>query len=80
MTNDECPMPKARLPVRMVERLHAALAGDPVTEGYVLAFIEAHFGASSLFGLPAKVAEEALRRPADFLRAAKRFCEPELGF
>ncbi len=68
------------LPLRMVERLHALLAGDPVTEGMVLAFIGDRYGARNLFFLPAKVAEQALRRPTDFMRAAKGHCQPQLNF
>jgi hypothetical protein len=69
-----------RLPVREVERLHQGLGGDPVTEEMVLRFIGARWGARNLFHLPAKVAAEALRRPADFLRAAKQYCEVQVGF
>ena len=69
-----------RLAVGDVERLHLALGGDPLTEAMVLRFIVDRYGASNLFFLPPKVAEAALRRPADFLRAAKQHCEPELAF
>jgi hypothetical protein len=67
-----------RLRVRDVERLHQAVGGDPVTEALVLRFIGARWGAKNLFYLPAVVAGEAVRRPADFLRAAKRHDQPEL--
>ena len=69
-----------RLPVRTVERLHAVLAGDPVTEGMVLTFIGVRYGARNLYFLPTNVAEQALKRQADFIRAVKRHCEPELPF
>lgn len=69
-----------RLPVRTVERLHSVLAGDPVTEGMVLMFIGVRYGARNLFSLPANVAEQVLQRPADFIRAVKKHCEPELPF
>jgi len=59
---------------------HLALGGDPVTEEMILRFIADRYGARNLFYLPPKVAAEALRRPADFIRAAKRHCEPELAF
>jgi hypothetical protein len=29
--------------------------------------------------LPPHVAAEVVKRPADFIRAAKRYCEPELA-
>ncbi len=70
----------SRLSVRTVERLHSLLAGDPVTEGMVLTFIGARYGARNLLFLPAKVAEQVLQRPTDFIRAAKQHCEPVLPF
>lgn len=70
----------SRLPIRTVERLHSVLAGDPVTEGMVLTFIGTRYGVRNLFFLPANVAEQVLKRPADFTRAVKRHCEPELPF
>ena len=72
--------PLHRLWPRDVERLHRVLAGDPVTEAAILQFIEARWGARNLFYLPPSVADEVLGRPADFIRAAKHFCEPELPF
>ncbi|WCJ60315.1 hypothetical protein NXS98_04060 [Fontisphaera persica] len=69
-----------RLPVATVERLHHALGGDPRSEEMILRFIGDRWGAKNLFYLPPKVAAEALRRPADFIRAAKQYCEPELPF
>jgi hypothetical protein len=68
------------LTAQEVERLHQELGGDPMTEEMVLRFIGARWDARNLFHLPAKVAAEALRRPADFLRAAKQHCEPDLPF
>ena len=68
------------LPSQTVQRLERVLGGDPVTEDVVLRFIAARYGARSLFFLPANVAAEVLRRPADFLRAAKQHGEPELPF
>ena len=70
----------AMLPSQTVQRLERVLGGDPVTEDVVLRFIAARYGARSLFFLPANVAAEVLRRPADFLRAAKQHGEPELPF
>jgi hypothetical protein len=43
-----------------------------------LRFIAGRYGAKSLVYLPGQVAAEILKRPADFVRAAKRYCEPEL--
>ena len=68
------------LTAQEVERLHQALGGDPVTEDLILRFIGARWGARNLIHLPPKVAAEALRRPADFIRAAKQHFEPELPF
>ena len=41
--------------------------------------IKARYGAENLLYLPPHVAAEICRRPADFIRAAKRYCQPELG-
>ena len=68
-----------RLPVATVQRLERVLGGDPVTEDQILRFIAAQYGARNLFWLPRKVAAAILRRPADFIRAAKRYCQPELA-
>jgi hypothetical protein len=70
----------ARLAVHTVERLHRLLAGDARVEAMILCFIADRYGAKSLFELPAHVAREILKRPGDFIQAAKRFCEPELQF
>jgi hypothetical protein len=63
-----------------VQRMHDAVGGDPVTEEMIVRYIGEKFGAKSLFYLSPKVAAEVLRRPVDFIRAAKRHCEPELPF
>jgi hypothetical protein len=73
-------MRRPRLPVETARRLLQTLSGDPVTEVMVLRFMEAKWGAKSLFDLPPNVASEILRRPVDFIRAAKRYCQPELPF
>ena len=65
---------------RDVEHLERVLGGDPHTEEMIVRFIAAKWGARDLFGLPPKVAVEALQRPADRIRAAKQHCEPELPF
>ena len=69
-----------RLSVWTVERLHTLLGGDPRTEEMVLTFIREKYGAKDLLMLPENVAAQVLRRPADFLRAVKRHCEPQLPF
>lgn len=68
-----------RLPVDLVRLLDRKLAGDPVTEEAVLAFIRERWGARSLFWLPRPVADAIRARPADFLRAARRHAQPEFG-
>lgn len=82
LTNSETgaePRP-GRLSVQTVERLHRLLGGEPRIETMVLKFIADKYGAKNLLHLPPHVAKEILKRPADFLRAAKQYCEPELIF
>ena len=67
-----------RLPVATVGRIERLVGGDLVVEDQVLRFIAGRYGAKSLLYLPRHVAAEILKRPADFIRAAKRYCEPEL--
>ncbi len=69
-----------RLPVQVVEHLHRLLGGDARTETMVLDYIEFRWGAKNLFYVPPKAAGEIIRRPADFLTAAKNHAEPELQF
>jgi len=69
-----------RLSVQTVERLHRLLGGDVRVEDMVLRFIADRYGARNLFYIPPQVAQEILKRPADFLQAAKNHCEPELKF
>jgi hypothetical protein len=69
-----------RLPVAEVERLHDVVGGDPVTEDMILRFIADQYGAKNLLYLPPKVATAILARPVDFIRAAKRHCEPAVSF
>jgi hypothetical protein len=68
------------LSVSEVERLERLLGGDPHVEGMVLQFIAEKYGAPNLIYLPKAVAQQVYRRPTDFLRAVKQYCEPELGF
>ncbi len=71
-------MPGERVPVGTVQRIERLVGGDPITEEKILRFIGARY-AKGLFYLPPHVAAQACKRPADFLRAAKRYCEPELN-
>lgn len=76
LTNPET----GRLSVQTVERLHRLLGGDVHVEGMVLQFIADKYNAPTLLHVPQQVAREILKRPADFLRAVKEHCEPELKF
>ena len=67
-----------RLPVAMVQRIERLVGGDPVTEEQILGFIAARYGAKNLIYLPAHVAAAICKRPGDFIRAAKQYCQPEL--
>jgi hypothetical protein len=69
----------ARIESGKVMRIERLIGGDPVTEDQILRFIGARYGAMSLLYLPAHVAAAICRRPADFVRAAKQYCQPELG-
>jgi hypothetical protein len=69
-----------RLPVQVVERLHRFLGGDSCVEGMILEYIQARWSAGNLFHLPPRIADEVIERPHDFIRAAKRHEQPELGF
>jgi hypothetical protein len=69
-----------RIRIQVVEELQRVLGGDPVTETMIVRFIADRYGARSLCFLAPKVAEEILRRPSDFIRAAKQHCEPQLSF
>jgi hypothetical protein len=71
---------RTRLPVQTVERLHRLLGGDVRVEEMIVRFIADRYGARSLIHLPPHVAKEILKRPADFIQAAKQHCEPELQF
>jgi hypothetical protein len=67
-----------RISVTTVQRIERLVGGDIVTEDQILRFIKARYGAKSLLYLPANVAAQICKRPADFVRAAKRHCQPEL--
>ncbi len=68
-----------RLPAATVQRIERVVGREPVTEERVLRLIADRYAAMNLFYLPPHVAAEVCRRPADFVRAAKRYCEPELN-
>ena len=76
LTNSE----SGRLSVQTVERLHRLLGGDARVEDMVLRFITHRYRAKNLLNVPPHVASEILKRPADFIQAAKNYCEPELSF
>ena len=69
-----------RLPVDVVQHIHRLLGGDAHVEDMVLQFIADKYDAKNLLYLPPHVASQIIKRPADFLRAAKQHCEPELPF
>ena len=71
---------KERLPVDVVQHIHRLVGGDAHVEAMVLKFIGKKYGAKNLFYLPPPVATQIIRRPADFLTAAKNYAEPELQF
>jgi hypothetical protein len=71
---------KDLLTVAEVQRLERLLGGNPQTEEMVLRFIADKYDAKNLLEVPRHVAQEIFRRPADFVRAAKLHCEPELPF
>jgi len=73
-------MKRELLSVATVERLQRVVGGDRITEEQILRFIAARYACHSLAFLPPRVAAEVLKRPGDFIRAAKEFCEPELSF
>lgn len=81
MKNEELNNPAGgRLSVQMVKHLHRLLSGDARVEEMVLQFIADRYGAKNLALLSSHVARQVLLRPADFIRAAKQHCEPELNF
>ena len=63
-----------------VQRLERLVGGDPVTEDQVLRFIGSpRYRAKNLFYLPPNVAAAICKRPASFIEAAQRHCQPELA-
>jgi hypothetical protein len=81
MDTDQHRLPVAArkgLPVQVVEHLHRLLGGDARVEAMVLRFIADKYGAKDLTELASPVASQIIKRPADFLKAVKQHCEPEL--
>lgn len=68
-----------RLPISTVQRIERLVGGDVQTENQILRFILARYGAKNLLYLPPHVAAQVCKRPADFVRAARHYCEPELA-
>ncbi len=68
-----------RLPVATVLRIERLVGGDPVVEDQIVRLIAARYGAKNLWYLPRHVAAAVLKRPGDFIRAAKQYCQPELS-
>jgi hypothetical protein len=68
-----------RLPIGTVQRIERLVGGDVRTENQILRFILARYGAKSLLYLPPHVAAAICKRPADFVRAARHYCQPELA-
>ena len=68
------------LPVQVVEHLHRLLGGDARVEGIVEVYIGHPVARKTLLHTAAGREREILRRPADFLTAVKKHCEPELNF
>jgi len=64
-----------RLPLQTMHILHQLLGGVATTETQVLDFIEAHYGVRNLFYLSHRLAGEIIKRPHDFLKAAKKFAK-----
>ncbi len=80
MLRPEMDARTGRLTVATVQHLERLVGGDASVEELVLRFIAARYGARNLFYLPPPVAAEIIKRPADFIRAAKHFSQPELEF
>ena len=66
------------LRVSTIERLHRMLGGEADTEAAVLSFIANRYKARSLGQLTEHIASEILRRPVDFLIAARKHYQGEL--
>ena len=66
------------IPAGTVMRIQGLLGGDRATEEAVVEYIKTHFGACSLNELPANAGREICARPRDFLKAVKKWKEPEL--
>lgn len=67
-----------RLSIQKVER--PVDRRDVCVEEMIVRFIADRYGAKNQLYLPPQVAKEILKRPADFIQAAKNYCAPELKF
>ena len=67
----------ARLPAATVQRMSVSLAGMG-DGGPGLEVHRVVYGATGLLYLPRHVGVEVLKRPANFIRAVKLYCQPEL--
>jgi hypothetical protein len=68
-----------RLTVATAREIYRLVGGDPVTERQIDRFIGARYQARNLLYLPLHVAAAILARPADFIVAARRFCQAEVA-
>jgi len=59
------------LPPATCWELMRLLGGDPETEQAVMMFIRRRWNVTNLWRLPERVANEVLKRPADFIARAK---------
>ena len=64
---------KSRLTAQEVWQLERLVGDDVEDQEAVLAFISHFYSADNLFWVPRRVYEEIVRRPGDFVRAARGF-------
>jgi hypothetical protein len=69
-----------RISVETAKHIARLLEGDFATEEMLVRFVKEKYGVPTVLDLPPKIAREIIRRPGDFIRAARRWCEPELPF
>ena len=70
---------KSRLTAQEVWQLERLVGDDVEDQEAVLAFISHFYSADNLFWVPRRVYEEIVRRPGDFVRAARGFVSTESG-
>ena len=66
-----------QLPVATAQHILRLLQGDRATEEQILAFLRERYGAPTVLHIPPHIAKEIIRRPGDFIRAARQGREPE---